>query len=138
MSEHPISELLQISMSKIREMIDVNIVVGSPIDMGESQIIPVSKVRCGFVSGGVDQKRNRFDEDSIFPFGGGAGGTMTITPIAFLVCQESEIKILHLDESSHLYDRIIDGVSKLIEQIFPFKNVKKSEDNNPIVYTVEK
>lgn len=137
MSEHPISELLQISMAKIREMIDVNIVVGSPIEMNGSLIIPVSKVRCGFVSGGIDQKRQRFDDENLSPFGGGAGGTMTITPVAFLVCQGQDVKILHLEESSHLYDRIIDGITKIFEQVFPSKK-DQTKENDPLVYTVEK
>ena len=55
LSEHPISELLRISMGNIKEMIDVNIIVKHPIEMRNASIVPVSKIKCGIVSGGTDQ-----------------------------------------------------------------------------------
>ena len=123
-------------MTRIREMIDVNIIVGEAIEANGATIIPISKVRCGFVSGGVDQKKSNLSQDH--PFGGGAGGTMTITPVAFLVCTSDDVKILHLNEGSHLFDRIIDSISRIIDHFF--KKEKKGEKplNEPTVYSVEK
>lgn len=125
-NDHPISELLRISMGNIRDMIDVNIIVGDPIEMRNASIIPVSKIKCGIVSGGTDQKLGRsFDTVREFPFGGGAGGTWSITPIAFLVAANDEVKVLHLEESSHILEKMIDFVPNLIEQF------KKSVAKNP-------
>lgn len=135
MKEHPISELLQSVVTKMGTMVDVNLVVGDAITSHESIIIPVSKVRCGFISGGFDQKKNRLDGDDAYPFGGGAGGTILITPVAFLVCQEKEVKVLHLNESSHQFDRIIDTISRMIEKAF----TKRAEQTKePEIYQVEK
>jgi sporulation protein YtfJ len=137
-SEHPISELLRISMGNIKDMIDVNIIVGEPIEMRNASIIPVSKIRCGFVSGGTDQKLGRAAEEfDQYPFGGGAGGTWSITPIAFLVAANDEVKVLHLEESSHILEKMIDFVPNLIDQVK--KSVSSSkEKNKPTVMTVEK
>lgn len=137
MKEHPISELLQSVVTKMGTMVDVNLVVGDAITSHESIIIPVSKVRCGFVSGGLDQKKNRLDGDDAYPFGGGAGGTILITPVAFLVCQEKEVKVLHLNESSHQFDRIIDTLSKMLEKVFN-KNQETNSKQELEIYRVEK
>lgn len=115
--EHQISELMRISMTNIRELIDVNIVVGNPITSGNTTIIPVSKVKCGFVSGGFDQKKIRIDDSNKNPFGGGAAGNLSITPVAFLVCNESEVKVLHLDDNSHIFEKIIESVPDLIDKV---------------------
>ncbi len=123
--EHQISELMKISMSNIRELIDVNIVVGNPITSGDTIIIPVSKVKCGFVSGGVDQKKIKTDDSNKNPFGGGAAGNLSITPVAFLVCLNSEVKVLHLDDNSHIFEKIIEAVPDLLEKIM--KTTKTTE-----------
>lgn len=117
-NEHPISELLRISMGNIKDMIDVNIIVGDPIEMRNASIVPVSKIKCGIVSGGTDQKLGRSIESARdYPFGGGAGGTWSITPIAFLVAANDEVKVLHLEESSHILEKMIDFVPNLIDQL---------------------
>lgn len=123
--EHQISELMKISMANIRELIDVNIVIGNPITHQDKIIIPVSKVKCGFVSGGIDQKKLRGDDSNHNPFSGGAAGNLSITPVAFLVCTESEVKVLHLDDNSHIFEKIIESVPDLFEKIMD--SVKKDE-----------
>ena len=129
LSEHPISELLRISMGNIKEMIDVNIIVGDPIEMRNASIVPVSKIKCGIVSGGTDQKLGRsFDNIREYPFGGGAGGTWSITPIAFLVASNDEVKVLHLEESSHILEKMIDFVPNLIDQLK--KSLAKPKDGS--------
>ena len=78
-----IIQLLDISVDKIKSMVDVNVVMGKMMTYNNVSVIPISKVKCGFISGGVDQKENQ--ETKKNPFGGASGGTMTLTPIAFLV-----------------------------------------------------
>ncbi len=51
------------------------------------------------------------------PFGGGSGGGVSITPIAFLVVNSSGVKLLHLDESTHLYEKILDVAPQAFEKI---------------------
>ena len=89
-----IINLLDSSIEKIKSMVDVNIVMGKLTTYNNVSVIPISKVKCGFVSGGVDQKEK--ERTSNIPFGGASGGSMTLTPIAFLVITENDAKILHM------------------------------------------
>ncbi len=124
--EHQISELMKISMTNIRELIDVNIVIGNPITFKDTIIIPVSKVKCGFVSGGIDQKKLKFDDTNKNPFGGGAAGNLSITPVAFLVCKDSDVKVLHLDDNSHIFEKMIEAVPDLLDKIMKKNNFDES------------
>ncbi len=117
--ESRLNNLLELSIDKMKSMIDVNIVMGKMMTFNNVSVVPISKIKCGFVSGGVDQKKNAYDDKE--PFGGGAGGTMTLTPIAFLVILENDAKILHLDEKSHILENLIDlipeGYNKILNLI---------------------
>ena len=105
---HTIESMLGVSMEKIREMVDVNTIIGNPIvtQEGRITIIPVSKVSFGFGSGGSDIP----SKNSTEPFGGGAGAGVTIRPIAFLVIKVGEVELLQLSDSAK-------GVSKLLESV---------------------
>ena len=89
--EHPIGSLMNITMEKIKEMIDVNTIVGTPITSADGTlIIPVSKVSYGFASGGSDLPTKKENKDC---FGGGSGAGVTIQPVAFLtVYQGTKVK----------------------------------------------
>ncbi len=123
MLEHPISDLFRISMDSIREMIDVNTVVGKICKLNEEvSVIPISRVKCSFLTGGLDQKLDTIKDDNQYPFGGGTGGSVNIIPVAFLVIDSSGTRILHLDDSVHLYEKIIDSTPDVIDKI---KNIFK-------------
>lgn len=109
-----IIQLLDISVDKIKSMVDVNVVMGKMMTYNNVSVIPISKVKCGFISGGVDQKENQ--ETKKNPFGGASGGTMTLTPIAFLVILENDAKVLHLDEYSHILENLIDLIPDTINK----------------------
>lgn len=116
--EHPISDLFQISLGSIREMIDVNTIVGDGIKINDNvSIIPISKVKCAFATGGCDQKNVKYSEDKQYPFGGATGGTLTLLPIAFLVIANDDVKLLHLDEDIHLYEKLIDQLPETLSNI---------------------
>src|ERR1700738_4100049 len=96
MSEHPIQGLMKTAMENIKEMVDVNTIVGDPVETPDGSVImPISKVGFGFAAGGseflgeVDQEQNNKSDANkasvSLPFGGGSGGGVSITPIAFLV-----------------------------------------------------
>ncbi|MGG3915047.1 GerW family sporulation protein [Rossellomorea vietnamensis] len=143
MSEHPIEGLMTTAMENLKEMIDVNTIIGDPVETPDgSVILTVSKVGFGFAAGGsefiIDSKgkddsgkggEGGGDKSSPKqqPFGGGSGGGVSITPIAFLIVSSKGIKMLHLDESTHLIDRLLDLAPGAIEKI---QGMMKKDSNN--------
>ena len=117
--ENPIHSFMKISMENIKEMVDVDTIVGQPVTTKEgSTIIPISKVKFGFASGGTEQKVENLKENQTAPFGGGSGGTVSITPIAFLVVdKEDDIKVLSLENQTHIYEKLIDFVPEILSKI---------------------
>lgn len=124
MAEHPIQGLMKTAMENLKEMVDVNTIVGDPVETpdGNTVILPISKVGFGFVAGGSDyegrQRENKPSSlDKSLAFGGGSGGGVSITPIAFLVVSGSTIRLVPLESSTHLYDRILDLAPQVVDKI---------------------
>ncbi len=126
MSEHPIEGLMVTAMNSIQDMIDVNTIIGEPIETSNNiVIIPISKVSFGFAAGGsefkgetIDEYKKREKEEAIqyrLPFGGGSGAGVTINPIAFLVIQQNGVKLMPVNHSSSL-DKLLDYIPDLIEK----------------------
>ena len=126
MPEHPIEKILNTSMNSIKDMIDVNTIVGDAIQASNNTvIIPISKVSFGFASGGSEFKGETIDEynkkdkdEQIqyrLPFGGGSGAGVSINPIAFLIVQADIVKLLPVDHSTPM-DKILDYMPDLIEK----------------------
>lgn len=127
MNEHPIENLMITAMSSIQDMVDVNTIIGEPIETQVGiTIIPISKVGFGFASGGSEfrgetlKEYNKKDKDEEIqyklPFGGGAGAGVSITPVAFLVVQEGNVKLMPVDHDS-CFDKILDYVPDLMQKI---------------------
>ena len=117
MNNHPISELLSISMNNLKDMIDVDTIIGDAVNVNaDTTLIPISKVKTAFLTGGTDQGMKKTMEN-IYPFGGATGGTVSITPIGFIVIHKEEIKVLHLEEKTSIYERIIDQIPELIDSV---------------------
>ncbi|HEX7057579.1 MAG TPA: GerW family sporulation protein [Bacilli bacterium] len=129
MSEHPIQGLMQTAMENIKEMVDVNTIVGDPVETPDgSVILPISRVGFGFAAGGSDfviekgaenaQHQNDAQNAKVaLPFGGGSGGGVSINPIAFLVVNSSGVKVVPLDNNTHLVERMIDLAPQVMEKI---------------------
>ena len=126
MSEHPIEGLMTTAMNSIQDMIDVNTIIGEPIETSNNiVIIPISKVSFGFAAGGSEFKGETIDEykkvekeEQIqyrLPFGGGSGAGVTINPVAFLVIQANSVKLMPVTHSSSI-DKLLDYVPDLIER----------------------
>lgn len=120
MSEHPIQGLMKTAMENLKEMVDVNTIVGDPVETPDgSVIVPVSKVGFGFAAGGsefvIDQSGNSTSQE--LPFGGGSGGGVSITPIAFLIVSATGVKMVHLDGSTHLYEKLMDFAPQVVDKI---------------------
>ena len=113
--EHPIQGMMGTVMQKIREMIDVNTIIGDPITTPDGTvIIPVSKVSFGFGSGGSDWPNKNTAKDL---FGGGAGAGISINPLAFLVISNGEVKLLQMSFSSNTADKMVNMVPDVIDKI---------------------
>ncbi|MDD6237570.1 MAG: GerW family sporulation protein [Clostridiales bacterium] len=113
--EHPIQGMMGTAMQKIREMIDVNTIIGDPITTPDGTvIIPVSKVSFGFGSGGSDWPTKNTAKDL---FGGGAGAGISINPLAFLVVSNGDVKLLQMSLSSNTADKMVNMVPDVIDKI---------------------
>ncbi len=117
--DNPLSSLLNISMENLKRLVDVNTIVGSPIISGEATIIPVSKVKLGFLSGGSE-----IGKEGKPPFGGASGSNMTIEPVCFIVILKNEVKIVSINNESPL-EYIINTIPKLVENT---KSLFKDEE----------
>ncbi len=124
--QHPIQNLMQTVMENIKEMIDVNKVVGDAVETPDGHvIIPVSKVSFGFVAGGSefenynDEFKKNIPNTNGFPFGGGSGGGVSLRPVAFLVAGPRELRLLPVDRGS-IVDRIVDNVPQLLQHLRGF------------------
>ncbi len=125
MSDHPISGLMQTTLDKIKEMVDVNTIVGSPITAPDGTvIIPVSKVSYGFASGGADISSKK---DNTPPgFGGGTGAGVTIKPVGFLTVYKGEVKFVAIENYDGPADRIVGLVPEMFDKVRDlFKKDKK-------------
>ena len=113
--DHELHTLLKVSLEHIKEMIDVDTIIGETIIISNNvKVIPISRVRMGFLAGGTDISGKIVNDN---PFGGGTGGTIFISPIAFLVCKGDEVSILHLEKDTHLVEKVIDGFPSLTSKI---------------------
>lgn len=124
--------MLESTIQKIREMVDVNSVIGSPITTPDGvTIIPVSRVSVGFGGGGSDftSKNTRPGEEN--PFGGGVGGGVKVTPICFLVLKDGAVRMMPVAEPANTTaDRIVEMVPDTLDKISAFfdaKGEKKGE-----------
>ncbi|MGG0413548.1 GerW family sporulation protein [Peribacillus simplex] len=136
MTDHPIQGLMATAMENLKEMIDVNTIIGDPVETPDgSVILTVSKVGFGFAAGGSefmldgDSSGSGQGQSKGQPFGGGSGGGVSITPIAFLIVNSNEVKMVHLDESTHLYEKIFDLAPKAVDKIQQMFN-KNGNDNS--------
>lgn len=122
---HPISDVMGVSMDKIRAMADANTVVGTPISTPNGvTIIPVSKISVGFGGGGTDLPL----KSGGAPFGGGAGGGVTIQPVAFLIVKGESVRMLPVAEpASGSLDRIIEQLPDLLDRLDDYRAKKKAE-----------
>ncbi|WP_163971653.1 GerW family sporulation protein [Oceanobacillus halotolerans] len=117
MEEHPIQGLMTTAMENLKEMIDVNTIIGDPVESPDgSVIIPVSKLGFGFAAGGSEFSASNSSDETL-PFGGGSGGGVSVTPIAFLIVSEQGVKMVHLNENTHIYEKMLEVAPKAVEKI---------------------
>ena len=132
--QHPIGDLMSTTMQKIREMVDVNTIVGKPIEAGDVTIIPVSKVSFGFASGGSDFTTKNQKPDADNAFGGGSGAGVNIMPIAFLIVKGDTVRMLPVaPPPGTAVDRVVEMVPEVIDKVTGFiekQQEKKAETDS--------
>lgn len=143
MNEHPIESLMTTTMESIKEMVDVNTIVGDAVETTDGTIIiPISKVSFGFASGGGDfanikkNKSEGYNEETNknqLPFAGGAGAGVSIQPVAFMVVGNGQMKLMSVDQNANLIDTIISSVPKVIDSLqSAFSKSNKGNEENKI------
>lgn len=127
MSEHPIEGLMDTTLEKIKQMVDVNTVIGTPITTPDgTTIIPVSKVIYGFASGGSEFGSKKESAGNLF--GGGSGAGVTINPVAFIAICNGDVKLLNISDYQSTQDRAVGMVPELFDKIVA---LFKKDKNKP-------
>ena len=132
MEKHPIGELMETTMGKLRDMVDVNTIIGQPITtMDGITLIPISKVRFGFAAGGSDFQSKNGKEGQANPFGGGSGAGVKIEPVSFVVVHDGNVRVINANngDASSL-EKLVDSLPGLIDKIkehLPAKHEEKEE-----------
>ncbi|MGH1217740.1 GerW family sporulation protein [Bacillus cytotoxicus] len=133
--EHPIQGLMKAAMENLKEMVDVNTIVGEPVQTADGGVVlTVSKVAFGFGAGGSDfQTHDGPKTSGNAAFGGGSAGGVSITPVAFLVVNKDGVNILHLQNATHLAEKVIELAPQTIDKIQSIfqKNEKQTEPHRP-------
>ena len=119
--------MLESTIQKIREMVDVNSVIGEPISTPDGvTIIPVSKVSVGFGGGGSDFTKKTTAGDN--PFGGGVGGGVKVTPICFLIVKDGNVRMMPVAEPANTTaDRIVEMVPDTLDKLTAYLDSKKKD-----------
>ncbi|WP_085523094.1 GerW family sporulation protein [Tuberibacillus sp. Marseille-P3662] len=151
MSEHPIQGLMKTALESLQEMTDVNTIIGDPIETPDGNVIlTVSKVGFGFAAGGSEfqmkqssgqggssdssdssdsSESNGSQGNSSLPFGGGSGGGVSITPIAFLIVGPQGVRTIHLDNSTHIYEKLLNIAPQAVEKIQEMLQKQSKQQN---------
>ena len=116
--------MLDSTIQKIKEMVDVNSVIGEPISTPDGvTIIPVSKVSVGFGGGGSDFVNKSGGEN---PFGGGVGGGVKVTPICFLIVKDGIVRMMPVAQPANTTaDRIVEMVPDTIDKLTSYLDSRK-------------
>lgn len=137
--EHPIEGLMKTTMANLKEMVDVNTIVGDPVYTADGTvIIPVSRISFGFASGGSEFGKSKDKKDNLseekFPFGGGSGAGVCLSPVGFIVVGNDQVKLLTVDEGNSALSNLFSFIEKMADNIQKSivnnKNDNKSENNN--------
>lgn len=120
-----INSIMNDTVDKIRSMASVDTIIGDPVDLGDGiKAIPVSKVSYGFASGGSDIPTAKTNKEV---FGGGGGAGMTVTPVAFLVVQNGNVKIMSVDNHPTSIDKAVELIPDMFDRIV--SAIDKSKKN---------
>ena len=124
MKETPVNRIMESTLEKMREMVDVSTIIGEPLVTGDTTLIPVSKVSYGFTSGGTDLPSKQPNAEL---FGGGGGGGITISPVAFIVIQGDKCRMMQINNYTSSADRAVAMIPELVDKL---TELLKAKDNS--------
>lgn len=147
MDKHPIEALMKTTMESLKQMIDVNTIVGDAVETPDgTTIIPISRVSFGFASGGGEYKNSDDSGDDNYqddqsqsqslPFAGGTGAGVSVQPVAFMIVGKDKTKLISVDHSANMFDNLVGLSSKFIDKMQngssqgKSKNKKESKGND--------
>ena len=131
MAEHPIQGLMGVTIEKIRDMVNSETIIGDPIHVDDTTIIPVSRVTFGFVSGGSDVG----PASSKQMFGGGSGAGVSVTPVAFLVVSNGNVRTVQLVEKVSAVDNVIASLPELVDKVAAL--IKKEKPDLVVIDSIQ-
>lgn len=126
MEKHPIGDIMEVTMAKLKEMVDANTVVGTPISTPDGvTLIPVSRITVGFASGGSEIPAKQNPGSTGFGAGNGAG--VKVEPIGFLVVKEGNVRLISIAPPARTsLDRVIELMPELLEKADQFLEKRKA------------
>ena len=129
--QHPIGDLMTSTMQKIREIADVNTIIGQPIEADGVSIIPISRLTVGFASGGSDFASKNQKPEGMNPSWGGSGAGMSLAPVAFLIVKDGTVRLLPVaPHPGSAVDRVVDMVPDVLDKVTGIieKQTEKDKD----------
>lgn len=130
--KHPIEGIMYSALQGLRNMIDVNTIVGDPVSTPDGTvIIPISKVSIGFGVGGSEfEVRKKIDDSAPKDmFGGGTGGGISLTPVAFLVVGNGQMRMMPVTPENNVFERILDMAPEAIDKVVNMFSGDKKHKN---------
>ena len=131
--QHPIEGVMSTTMQKIKEMVDVNTIIGTPIQTGDVTLIPVSRLSFGIASGGSDFVTKSQKPEQPKNFGGGSGASARLEPVAFLIIRGDSVRLLPVAPGPiSTVDRIVDAVPEVVDKVTEFiekQQEKKAQED---------
>lgn len=128
MAEHPINGLMGVTMDKIRELVNSDTIIGEPVSLPDgTTILPVSKVTFAVATGGSDFAAKQSKE----LFGGGSGAGVTVTPVAFLVVKDGNVRTIQLADPNNSLERAITMLPELVDKLAALLKKEKPEAQAP-------
>ncbi len=124
MKETPVNKIMESTLQKMKEMVDVSTIIGEPVVAGDTTLIPVSKVQYGFTSGGTDLPSKQGSE----LFGGAGGGGISITPVAFIVVENGKCRMMQINNYTSSADRAIAMIPELVDKLTELIAAKGSDE----------
>lgn len=122
-----IKDVMDAAMENLKPLIDSNVIIGKVIKSGDMEIVPITKVTLGFVSGGGEyySELKEIRKETEYPFSGGCGGGVSVQPIGFLVIKTGCVELIKIDQKSSI-EKLIETIPEIAK--FISKNLSKEKD----------
>lgn len=130
MNDEKVNRIMGLTMDKVKEMVDADTVIGSPVTTPDGTIIiPISRISYGFASGGSDLPSKAQPGPGLFAGGGGAG--ITVNPVAFLAISNGNVRVMQIEPYFSPVDRALEKVPQVIDQLAALLKKKPEEPEQP-------